>query len=38
MKKEFETPNIEIIRFKSMDVILTASNDDLDDDWSPDII
>lgn len=36
-RKEFETPEIEIYKFREKDAILTESNDDLGG-WSPDII
>ena len=37
MKKTFETPEIDIYKFRENDAILTESNDDLGG-WSPDII
>ena len=35
MKKEFVTPEIEVLKLKTEDVILTISNGDIDiDPWS----
>ena len=40
MKRKFETPEVEVLEFKSEDVILTDSNDgDVDiDPWKSDFL